>query len=138
KGGGTTNGTRPGLRPGGRKRGVGRSDFLQLVNQYNATLAGKKDAQGTTIPALIVPTGFGFGDDFQSEDIRITKTFKIRERFNIQGIFEVFNIFNISNLTFDSSTQNLGGSFGQPTGRAGQSFGTGGPRSLQLGARVTF
>jgi hypothetical protein len=138
-GDGTTNDTLPGLQPDGLNRGVGRSDFLNLVNQYNATFAGKKDAVGATIPALIVPTDFRFGDDFHSEDIRITKTFKIRERFNIQGIFEVFNVFNISNLTYDSTSQDLtSGSFGKASGRAGQNFGTGGPRALQLGARFTF
>jgi len=121
-GDGSTNDTLPGLKPNSLNRGTGRSEFLQLVNKAGFT----------------VPTDFQFGDDFQSEDIRITKTFKIRERFNIQGIFEVFNIFNVSNLTFDSSSENLGGSFGRPTGRAGQNFGTGGPRALQLGARFTF
>jgi hypothetical protein len=119
---GTTNDTLPGLKANSLNRGTGRQKFLQLVNQAGFT----------------VPTDFQFGDDFQSEDIRITKTFKIRERFNIQGIFEVFNIFNVSNLTFDATSQNLGGSFGRPTGRAGQNFGTGGPRALQLGARFTF
>jgi Carboxypeptidase regulatory-like domain len=119
---GSTNDTLPGLRPNSLNRGTSRNEFLQLVNQTGFT----------------VPRDFEFGDDFQSEDIRITKTFKIRERYNIQGIFEVFNIFNISNLTFDSSSQNLGGSFGRPTGRAGQNFGTGGPRAMQLGARFTF
>lgn len=121
-GDGSTNDTLPGLKPNSLNRGTSRSEFLQLVNAAGAT----------------VPTDFQFGDDFQSEDIRITKTFKIRERFNIQGIFEVFNLFNISNLTFDSSTQNLGSSFGRPSGRAGQNFGTGGPRALQLGARFQF
>ena len=86
---------------------------------------------------MIVPTTFTFGDDFQSEDIRITKTLKIRERMQIQGFFEVFNVFNISNLTgFDLSLTS--GNFGTPTARAGQSFGTGGPRAIQLGGRFSF
>jgi len=142
-GDGTQGDTLPGLKINDLGRGTGRSDFLQLVNQFNAAAlactGGCKDAAGATIKTLTVPTNFVFGDDFQSEDIRITKTFKIRERMQIQGFFEVFNVFNISNLTFDSTSQSLTSkTFGLPTGRAGQSFGTGGPRAIQLGGRFSF
>jgi len=136
-GDGTFADTLPGLKVNDLGRGTSRTQFLQLVNTFNATLAGKTDAQGATIKTLIVPTNFTFGDDFQSEDIRITKTFKIRERMQVQGFFEVFNLFNFSNLTgFDSSLTS--GNFGTPTARAGQSFGTGGPRAIQLGGRFSF
>lgn len=136
-GDGTFSDTLPGLKINDLARGTSRSAFLQLVGQFNATLAGTKDAQGATIKALVVPTNFTFGDDFQSEDIRITKTFKIRERMQIQGFFEVFNLFNFANLTgFDGSLTS--GNFGTPTARAGQSFGTGGPRAIQLGGRFSF
>jgi hypothetical protein len=136
-GDGTFADTLPGLKVNDLGRGTSRTQFLQLVGQFNATLAGKPDAQGATIKALIVPPNFTFGDNFQSEDIRITKTFKFRERFQVQGFFEVFNLFNISNLTgFDNSLTS--GNFGTPTARAGQSFGTGGPRAIQLGGRFSF
>ena len=109
-------------------RGTGRSEFLTALGKFNATQPAASQ--------LTVPTNFTFGDDFQSEDIRITKTFKFRERFQLQGFFEVFNVFNISNLTGYSQT--VGTSFGLPTGRAGQNFGTGGPRALQFGGRFQF
>jgi hypothetical protein len=70
----------------------------------------------------------------------------------------MFNAFNISNLTYPSSgftldslaagctltngaftscpSQNY--AFGQPTGRVGQTFGQGGARAVQVGARFTF
>jgi hypothetical protein len=136
-GDGTFSDTLPGLKINDLGRGTGRNEFFQLVNQFNATLAGKPDAQGATIKTLIVPANFAFGDNFQSEDIRITKTFKFRERFQVQGFFEVFNLFNFANLTgFDNSLTS--GNFGTPTSRAGQSFGTGGPRTIQLGGRFSF
>jgi len=67
----------------------------------------------------------------------------------------VFNVFNISNLTGYSTTLDVANfastaptdlgitlpssfRFGRPSGRAGQAFGTGGPRALQFGARFTF
>jgi hypothetical protein len=118
----------PGVPFNSLNRGTGRSDFLTALGKFNATQpAGSQ---------LTVPTNFTFGDDFQSEDIRITKTFKFRERFQLQGFFEVFNVFNISNLT--GYGQTLGSGFGVPTGRAGQNFGTGGPRALQFGGRFQF
>ena len=136
-GDGTTSDNLPGLNINDLGRGTGRTAFFQLVNQFNATMAGKLDAAGATIKTLIVPNNFAFGDNFQSEDIRITKTFKFRERFQVQGFFEVFNLFNIANLTgFDKSLTS--GNFGTPTSRAGQSFGTGGPRAIQLGGRFSF
>ena len=46
--------------------------------------------------------------------------------------------FNIANLGGHSFTLNNTAAFGQPTSRAGQNFGSGGPRALQLGARVSF
>jgi hypothetical protein len=136
-GDGTFSDTLPGIKINDLGRGIGRTAFLQLVNQFNADRAGKTDAQGATIRTLIVPTNFRFGDNFHSEDIRITKTFKFRERFQVQGFFEVFNLFNISNLTgYNNSLTS--GNFGTPTSRAGQSFGTGGPRAIQLGGRFSF
>jgi hypothetical protein len=70
----------------------------------------------------------------------------------------MFNAFNISNLTYPSftldslaagctSTVPNGAftncpsqtyAFGQPTGRIGQTFGQGGARAVQVGARITF
>ena len=135
-GDGTVGDTLPGLEINSLNRGTSREDFLLLVNQFNANFAGKADARGNTIPAAVVPADFEFGDDFQSEDIRITKTIKLRERFSIQGFVEVFNIFNIANLTGFGSTLNA--SFGLPTVRAGQNFGTGGPRAFQFGGRFSF
>ncbi|HJQ25669.1 MAG TPA: TonB-dependent receptor [Blastocatellia bacterium] len=118
----------PGVELNSLNRGIDRDTFLLKLGQFNATQPASSQ--------LIIPANFRFGDDFQSEDIRITKTFKFRERWQAQGFFEVFNIFNISNLT--GYGQTLGSGFGVPTGRAGQNFGTGGPRAIQLGGRFQF
>lgn len=146
-GDGTNGDTLPGLKINSLSRGTSKEELFGLVNQFNATFAGRPDAKGTTVPFLVLPTKFDFGDNFQSHDIRITKTFKVHEKYSIQGFFEVFNVFNIANLggygsTLDSTSSATGVpsrfNFGQPTVRAGQNFGTGGPRAIQLGGRFTF
>ena len=118
------------------------------MNDYNTNVA--KPSGGLRRP-LVLPAQFDFGDDFHSHDVRFSKEFRIKERYAVQGIVEVFNIFNISNLGGYSTTLDQGNfdtagnvvapstfNFGKPTTRAGQQFGTGGPRALQFAARFTF
>jgi hypothetical protein len=54
-------------------------------------------------------------------------------------IGEVVNLFKVANLTGYSSVLNRP-NYAQPppSARAGQAFGTGGPRAFQVAARVEF
>jgi len=96
------------------------------------------NGDGAALSPITLPSHFSFGSTLQSEDIRLTKIFKFKERANLQVFAEVFNIFNIGNLSYGGSAELLGASFGQPTSRVGQNFGTGGPRALQFGTRFSF
>ena len=118
--------------------GLGQSDLVRLVNQYNQTYAGKTSPNpNQTFPHITLPGNYNFGHNFNSQDVRLTKLFRWRERYEFQVFAEGFNIFNISNLTgYDSNLLDSG--FGQPTGRAGGTFGTGGPRAFQVGGRFSF
>jgi len=119
-------------------RGLGKSDLVQLVSQYNTTYAGKKGPNpNQTFPAITLPANYDFGHNFNSQDLRVTKLFKWRERYELQVFGEAFNIFNFSNPTGYSGNL-LDPGFGLPTGRAGGTFGTGGPRAFQLGSRLSF
>jgi hypothetical protein len=89
------------------------------------------------IPRLTLPDTYSFGENFFSQDLRVTKWFAFRERYRLSVFGEGFNIFNIANLGGISSSVNSAG-FGVPTSRAGQVFGSGGPRAFQLGARFSF
>jgi hypothetical protein len=51
---------------------------------------------------------------------------------------EGFNVFNVANLGSFSYNLSNTATFGQPTDRASQVFGSGGPRAFQVGARLTF
>jgi len=137
-GDGTGGDVLPGLEINSLNRGTSKEELFRLVNEFNVTRAGTLDARGATIPVLVLPTQFEFGDNFQSHDVRFSKTFKwgTDGRYNLQGLVEIFNLFNNANLGGHSTL--IGPNFGQATERVGQSFGTGGPRAVQLGARFTF
>ncbi len=118
--------------------GLDKGDLARLVNQYNQTYAGKAGPNPSQIfPTITLPQNYNFGHDFNSQDIRLTKLFSFRERYELRIIAECFNLFNFANLGGYSNNL-LDPSFGTPTTRAGNIFGTGGPRAFQLGARVSF
>jgi len=97
-----------------------------------------RTSRGQTIPRLVLPGDYSFGDNFSSQDIRVTKSFVYRERYKLNVFVEGFNVFNIANLGGISNSLNNPASFGIPTSRAGQVFGSGGPRAFQLGSRFSF
>ncbi|HXA53210.1 MAG TPA: hypothetical protein VNV86_22990, partial [Candidatus Acidoferrum sp.] len=90
-----------------------------------------------TFPRVTLPSNYELGHVFNSQDVRVTKLFRYRERFELQVFGEVFNLFNTANLSGYESNL-LAPGFGQPTARFSNVFGTGGPRSFQLGSRVSF
>jgi hypothetical protein len=53
-------------------------------------------------------------------------------------IGEVFNLFNTANLVQYGGNLADPSTFGQPGARFNQVFGSGGPRSFQLGVRLGF
>jgi predicted extracellular nuclease len=58
-------------------------------------------------------------------------------------MFNVLNYFNPSGYNFNLDNKNANAAaqtynFGIPTQRAGQVFGSGGPRAVQVGGRFTF
>ena len=136
----------------------GKGSLVQAVENWNTNLAGTLDSKGAKIPTLVLPPDYQFGDPTYSQDFRLTKIFTVKERYRFTVLTEMFNSFNISNLSgYNFTLDNLatgcqlstsGGAFtschgqtynfGQPTQRAFQTFGSGGPRAVQLGARFDF
>ncbi len=148
----------PGLTYSCLNAGCGKSDLTNAVNAYNTSIVGTKNAQGQTISSsIILPKNYQFGDPFYTQDFRLTKLFTIKERYKISILGEMFNAFNIANLTGYSFVLDTGAAgnvcqqgsvapgpkvqacnFGQATQRINQTFGSGGPRAVQVGARFTF
>jgi hypothetical protein len=134
-------------------QGLSASGLQELVAQYNADVEARTrrvtNPDGTVtvvrprtpfnqiINPLTLPENFSNGDSFLTQDVRLTRTVKISERVRLSLIGEVFNVFNVANLTGYSSVLNQP-NYGLPSGRAAQVFGTGGPRAIQLAARIVF
>ncbi len=138
-GDGTTAEPLPGLEWNCFNRGCGKEDLRTAVAAWNTKYpAGSRDARGSAIPQLTLPNDFEFGDNFSSQDIRVTKKFTFKDNVSLSIFAEAFNIFNISNLGGFNFTINSGGAFGQAQARANQVFGSGGARAFQLGGRFQF
>jgi hypothetical protein len=128
----------PGVKYNCFNRGCDKEDLASAVTAFNTAYAGKRDARGQVIPTITLPASYEFGDWFSSQDVRVTKNFTFKERYKFSVFAEVFNLFNVANLGGYSFNLNNTATFGQPTSRAGQVFGSGGPRAFQLGSRFSF
>lgn len=77
----------------------------------------------------------GKGFDFASLDLRLSRRFRLSERWRLETIVEGFNVFNRANLQLPNNVFGTGvtplSSFGQPTGASD-------PRQLQFGLRLSF
>ncbi|HSE16413.1 MAG TPA: carboxypeptidase regulatory-like domain-containing protein [Pyrinomonadaceae bacterium] len=134
---------------------------LTQINAAGGSLCPNADPSTGFKPRVLVPLvrdDLKFGDNFSSLDLRVSRVFRIGERWTIEPIAEVFNLFNVTNvlgvsnvnysgfsnvLVRDSNDPSSAGflrssSFGQPVTTAGGVFGSGGPRAFQFAARVTF
>ena len=138
-GDGTSNDLLPGTKVNQFNRGLGKSHVARLVQNYNQQFAGKVTAGGQTAPFVTLPDRFSLDDKFFTQDLRLSRAFSFRsERVRLVLLGEVFNLFNTANLVgYDGNIANPE-SFGQPSGRSDQVFGSGGPRAFQFGARVSF
>ena len=132
---------------------LSQSRLRALVAQYNAWIEARTriiaNPDGTQsvirprtpfnqiISPIVMPGKISAGDSFISQDVRLTKKFNIKENVTLFLIGEVFNLFNVANLTGYSSVLNQP-NYAQPSARAGQAFGTGGPRAFQVASRVEF
>ena len=111
----------------------GKGALIQAVNQFNQSHPNPSEQ-------LALPATFSFPRPFTSQDIRVTKVFKLgTERAKLSLIGECFNVFNIANL--GGYSYNLGSNpagFGVPTSASSNVFGSGGPRAFQFAARFNF
>jgi len=156
-GDGTDTSLLPGVEFNSFGRSLGATELRNLIKQFNTTLptsvSGKRTTRDQVIPSIYLPSKFDNGDNYFSQDIRLQRTISLTEKVKLTLIGEAFNLFNFSNLagygsTLDPLVANqdpnappISGqtaTFGQPTRRVGQVFGSGGPRAFQFAVRLTF
>jgi len=147
---------------GGRLPNIPRNGLGRQIKDgaalYNAIVAynalppcgnpGPVPCNEGTVTPLLSQADFQkihFGDDFNSFDMRITRTFHFKEPHSLQAIAEGFNLFNITNIRGTTNRNYSGFSntidssgFNRPLETAGKFFGSGGPRAFQFALRYTF
>lgn len=122
--------------------------------ELNAVIANINASGGANgVPLPLVSPSARFNDTFNSFDLRLSKSFRLSERFRLEALAEVFNLFNQANilggananysgffnvLVPDRNNPSLSSRFGAPVSSAGGVFGSGGPRAFQLGGKFTF
>jgi len=139
-GDGTWDDLLPGTKVNQFNRGLGKQDLRRQVDEFNNTHPQEQhptDAQGDLIAPITLPSKFEFGDSFLTQDLRLSRDFKLHDRWRMNLIGEVFNLFNIPNLSGRSGDLFDAG-FGRATSRVSQVFGSGGPRAFQIAARLSF
>jgi hypothetical protein len=138
-GDGTTGDLLPGTTVNAFNRGTGTADLERLVTQFNQTYPGQTDAAGAAIPSITLPAQYMLGDNFHALDLRLSRSFPwLDGRMTLKLTGDVFNVYNTANVSGHSGDLTNAATFGQPTARFNQVFGSGGPRAFQFGARVSF
>jgi hypothetical protein len=125
----------------------GSSSGLASLKQFGCYMS-------TNGKAVIVPPAQGtfgnmrpgalIGAPFHEVDLSISKSWRIRERLNVQTSIAAFNVFNFTGYAlnpFTGSLANVPALFGvssQDPNNGNPVNGTGGPREVLLGVKTTF
>ncbi len=149
----------PGAKPGEVGRAISSlSQLNEVISNYNAnrkSFAARieggvpVDPYGTELRELAqLPAGTLIGgDSVISQDLRLTKTFRMSESMKFDLIGECFNLFNVANLTNIATNvipakDDISGPGDfvtyKPTQRTTNIFGTGGSRAFQFALKFTF
>lgn len=119
--------------------GCGKDDLVKAVDNFNTTIAGTRSRNGVTVPKINLPAAYELGAPVLNQDVRLTKEFSYKESYKLTVFGEFFNALNLANKTYTNNTLNSS-AFGKPSARVGQAstFSSGGPRAIQVGARISF
>ena len=139
------------------QRNAGARQFTTpaQLNAFITSTNASGGINGVMLP--LVSNDARFTDRFSSLDVRVSRPFGAAS-LRIEPLFEVFNVLNTENILGTTNVNYSGfanalvrdsndpaqpgylksSRFGTPVSTAGGVFGSGGPRALQLGVRVTF
>jgi hypothetical protein len=104
--------------------------------------SGVTTVQGTAgrpiVDGAFLERNAGQGPDFLSLNLRLSRTFALRGRARLEALAEVFNVTNRKNVVALNGNFGSGAYPANPSSTFGQITAVGDPRSLQLGARLSF
>ncbi len=121
-----------------------KSGYVAALNKFGCFSSGN---------GIMLPPAFGTfgtesryefrGEPFHEWDLSISKEVRFSERFSGQFRFETFNILNQTDYYTNGGNPSVTGSFAASrqtpdVGIANATVGSGGPRSIQLGLRISF
>jgi hypothetical protein len=117
-----------------------------IVQSYSALpfniTSGVNTLQGTggrpIVNGAFLPRNAGTGPDFFSLNLRLSRTFTLRDRVRLEGAVEVFNLTNRVNVVTVNGNFGAGAYPTNPSSDFGQATAIGEPRSAQLAVRLRF
>ena len=119
------------------------SGLLQYYSAlpFNIT-SGVTTIQGTAgrpiVNGAFIERNGGTGPDFFSLGARLSRTFRVGDRLQLEGLLEGFNLTNRENVVTVNGNFGAGTYPTSPSSTFGQITAIGDPRSLQFGIRVKF
>jgi hypothetical protein len=117
-----------------------------LVQFYSAPpfniTSGVTTIQGTAgrpiVNGAFIPRNAGEGTAFFSVGARISRSFRVRDRIQLEVLAEGFNLTDRANVVTRNTNFGAGAYPSSPSSTFGQITAVGEPRSFQFGARVRF
>lgn len=108
---------------------------------FNIT-SGVNTVQGTAgrpiVDGAFIPRNAGVGDTFVSLGVRVSRTFALGSRTQLEALAEVFNLTNAVNETARNTNFGTGAYPSAPSATFNQVTAVGDPRSAQFALRVRF
>ncbi|HEU4634889.1 MAG TPA: hypothetical protein VFS41_01830, partial [Edaphobacter sp.] len=90
------------------------------------------------LAGAVISRNAGVGFDFFNVNARLSRTFALSERLRLETMAEAFNALNHRNDMIPNGTWGNGAYPAHPSPSFGVATAVGDPRSIQLGARISF
>ena len=124
-------------------RGFEVSAMLQAYSALPLNItSGVTTLQGTAgrpmVNGQFIERNAGTGSDFLSLNLRLSRTFRLGGRVQLEALAEGFNLTNHRNVLTRNGNFGAGAYPANPSPTFGQITAVGEPRSFQFGARVRF
>jgi len=104
--------------------------------------SGVTTVQGTAGRPIVngefIPRNSGIGPDFLNLNLRVSRTFQVSDGVRIQGLVEAFNVTNRVNVVSVNGNFGAGAYPTNPSPNFGGPIAVADPRTIQLGARVSW